>query len=206
MTNFSRTSRTVAIVTAVVGGLVLVGIGTSAAVAAIHTTNFTGEHGAQSLNTTGITGVEVDSNSSQFTIEFADVTEAALKVEGESRYAWEMSIEGNELVVASKSSLLDFCFGWCAASNEQVTLTLPNGLSNGKLSADLTVDAGSMTATGSFSTLEVPIMFRGAESCGSRGRRQLRALCVPLSPEGGVARRKESEAHYTFYSSEADLG
>lgn len=160
MTTFSRTSRTVAIVTTVVGGLVLVGIGTSAAVAAIRTTNFTGEHRAQSLSLAelgGITGLEVESNSSQFTIEFADVSEATLNIEGDSRYFWEMKIDEDEIVVKSKSSLADFCMGWCAAGNERVTLTLPNELSNGKLLADLTINAGSMTAAGEFSTLDIEL-------------------------------------------------
>lgn len=160
MSTFSRTSRTVAIVTAVVGGLVLAGIGTSAAVATMRTTNFTGEQRTQTLSIADlkrITELEVESNSSQFTLEFADVQEATLSVEGDSRYRWEMTVDDTDLVVSSTRSALDFCIGWCAAGTERVTLTLPSELSNGKLSADLTVNAGTMFAVGNFDTLDLEL-------------------------------------------------
>ncbi|MGO3148394.1 MAG: DUF4097 family beta strand repeat-containing protein [Leucobacter sp.] len=158
MNAFSSTSRNVAIVSSVIGGVVLLGVGATAAVATIGNMNSGDSGGSQSLdisgtNGAGITGLEVESNSARFELIFGDVTEATLDVSGDSRSRWDMRVDDGDLVVENKHGFFDFCIGWCGVGEQTVTLTLPKGLDTGTLDADISVNSGSLTAAGSFRDL-----------------------------------------------------
>lgn len=173
MSAFTNTSRTIAIVTSVVGGLVLLGVGGTAVIAAANNlAQGRSGSGTQTADTGGVTELSVESDASDLTLRFDDVPEAVLEVRGDSRYRWSMEVDDQELVVESKQRFWDFCIGWCAAGNERVTLTLPEEL-DGAIDADLQVNAGRIDAAGDFGGLEIDLnagslMFEGsARSVGT---------------------------------------
>lgn len=159
MNSFSSTSRTVALITSIVGGVVLVGfVGTVAATQAFaFATGGSQDDDMQTAPIEGVTSVDVDSNASAFTLEFADVDEATLNIVGQSRARWSLETRGNTLAVESDQRFWDFCIGWCAAGGERVTLTLPESMSDGTLDTDLSVGAGSVTASGDFRSLDLRV-------------------------------------------------
>lgn len=169
MNAFSSTSRTIALVTSLVGGFVLLGVGGSAALATVSTIR-AGEAGPsfQTAAVDGVTELDVHSAAADFTLEFADVDEASLEVTGSGRQAWVLERDGDELVVKTKRMLWDFCFGWCGTHDQTVTLTLPKRL-DGRLDAELSVSAGGFTARGGFGDLDLTVSagemrFEGAAS------------------------------------------
>lgn len=157
MSTFSSTSRTVAIVTAIVGGVILAGVGGTAALATVSAAR-AGEAGPsfQSLDVAGVTEVKVDSSAAEFTLEYGDVSKAELDIEGESRNRWVMRRDGDELVVGTKRGLWNICIGWCGSREQRVTLTLPRPL-EGRIDVDLDVSAGSLTARGGFKDAELDV-------------------------------------------------
>lgn len=172
MNAFSSTSRTIALITAIVGGFVLLGVGGSAALATVSTIR-AGEAGPalQTVAVDGVTELDVSSVASDFTLEFADVAEASLKVEGSGTRSWVLERDDDELVVKAKRVLWDFCFGWCGTHDQRVTLTLPKQL-DGRLDAELKVSAGGFSAIGDFKELELTVSagemrFEGAASAVS---------------------------------------
>ncbi len=167
MNSFKQSSRTIAIVASVVGGVVLLGVGATAAVATFGSMNASNSGGTQSLDVSGITGIEVESNAADFELVFADVSEAQLDVSGNSTYRWEMSVEDGDLVIDSKRGFFDFCIGWCNMGEQQVTLTLPNELDSGKLDAELQLNAGTLNASGSWNDLAIEVAAGALEFDGS---------------------------------------
>lgn len=153
---FSNTSRAIAISTAIIGGVVLLGVGATAAISIVAGSERSGsEPTSRSIDVTGISEVTVESNSSEFTLQFGDVTEATLDTNGAGRFKWELYVEEGELVAETKTRIWDFCFGWCSSRNEQVTLTLPESMNNGSLDADIEVASGSLTARGTYRDLSL---------------------------------------------------
>lgn len=148
----------VPVIASVVGGIVLLGVGGTAALATVGATS-TGR-GADATHTAdmqGVTSVDIDSNASQFTFAFGDVSEATLTVEGGDADRWSMTIDENELEVVGKRKFFDFCLMWCGSRDEQVTLTLPKSLDDGSLDIDFEVNAGTLVANGAFRELSLEV-------------------------------------------------
>ena len=156
MTSFSSTSRTVTRITSIVGGAILVGAAATTVAVQAFAAPLGGDD-TQTAPTGGVTSIDVDSNASAFTLEFADVDEATLDIVGQSRARWSLETRGDTLVVESDQRFWDFCIGWCAAGGERVTLTLPESMSDGTLDTDLSVGAGSVTAGGDFRSLDLRV-------------------------------------------------
>lgn len=168
MNSFNTHSRTIALVSSIVGGVVLLGVGSSAAVAAIsNASSGISTGGATSLDVANISGVEVSSHASRFTLEFGDVSEATLEVEGDDAARWSMRLDDGDLVVKNKERLFDFCIGWCSRNEARVTLTLPRSLDGTNLDVDLNVDAGSLSASGNFREVDLEINAGALEFSGS---------------------------------------
>lgn len=136
----------IVIATAAIGGLALLGVGVTAAVAGVNERFSTVESTAMT-NAAGVTEIDVEADRGDFVLVFADVAEARLDVEGGDR--WSMERNGDELVVKSREGLnwgFDLCFGGCGV--HQATLTLPLTLEG--IDAELSLGAGSLSADGNF--------------------------------------------------------
>ncbi|MEV4776592.1 DUF4097 family beta strand repeat-containing protein [Microbacterium sp. LWH12-1.2] len=148
-------ARAIVIVTAVIGGVALLGTGGSAAFAAASDLSRTDSE--QSLDVDGIEGIDLDASASDVTVQFDDVEEAELTVTG-GRGNWTMERNEDDLIVRSP----DTGFGWWFGGNwfsgpETVVLTLPESLRATKLDAEFTLSAGSLEAVGDFGDLDVEV-------------------------------------------------
>ena len=155
----SAAARPILITTAIIGGLALLATGTSAAVAAIGAqAGSSGSVAAEtSLDTTGITGVEVDASAGDFTIEFGDVSEALLDVTGPRSDQWKLRRDGDDLVVDSPRGIFGICFGWCPPAEQTIVLTLPHTLESEKIDLDVDLGAGALSAEGAFGDLTLDL-------------------------------------------------
>lgn len=168
----STGASAVAIGTAIVGGLALISVGATAAIGTtgsiLHQVGSPSGDSVQTVDPAGITELSVDANAGQFQLRFADVREAELEITGNNRQDWRMQRSGDELVVRSGGSWFGggFCLFGCNFGDDQVVLTLPNSLA-GKLDADLTLGAGSLTAAGEFRDLDVDVSAGKAVATGS---------------------------------------
>lgn len=146
------------IVTAIVGGIALLGSGGAAAAAATGTLlGPTADRGetVQREDAAGLEGIDLDVDAGAMRIEFGDVDEAQLSVENGRGPEWTLDRKDDTLVVRSP----DFRFGWWFGSwfgdEESAVLTLPESLRDSTLDADLTLDAGSLEVRGDFGALDV---------------------------------------------------
>lgn len=151
----SAAARPILITTAIIGGLALLVTGTSAAVAAFGAQ--AGSSGsvasAMSLDTNGITGVEVHASAADFSIAYGDVSEARLDATGPRSDQWSLRRDGRDLVVDSPRGIFGFCFGWCPPAEQTVVLTLPHALESERIDLDVSLGAGALTAEGAFGEL-----------------------------------------------------
>lgn len=172
-----RTSRRfqtpLLIATAVVGGVALLAVivttlfaGISSRIPAIAALGTSGA--AASTSETGVAGVtelEIDASRGDVVVEFADVAEARLHVEGGDR--WRMERDGDTLVVKSRNGLFDWgpdlCFGVCG--EHRATLTLPRELAG--VDAEFELGAGALSAEGEFGALQLDVGAGRAQLAGS---------------------------------------
>lgn len=158
MQNFSQTSRTIALVSSIVGGIVLFGVGGTAALGAVRAAATPPSVAStQSASMDGVTGIEVSSSAAQFTVEFANVSEATLSVDGADRSRWTLTVDEQDLVVRNARDFFGFCLGWCSSPTDQVTLTLPKSFDAGTLDADFEVHSGSLTAHGAYREVSLEV-------------------------------------------------
>jgi hypothetical protein len=145
------------IVTAVVGGIALLGAGGTAAVAATGTLlSSSRPDSVQTVDVDGVTAIDLDADASMVRIDFGDVDAAELSVTN-GRGAWTFEREADELVVRSPRPAFGWWFGNWFGDDERAVLTLPEELSGSDLDANLTLDAGALDVSGEFGSLEVQI-------------------------------------------------
>lgn len=158
--------RGIAIATAVVGGVVLLGLGSSAAFAMAASSQRADAQTATAaaiapVDATGITGLDLNVGVADLRLEYGSGREATLTTTGGSVARWEFGREGDELVVRAPKADSGFCFfGVCPSSRGQqvtATLTLPRELATHPLDADIAIGLGSVTADGSFGDLDVQV-------------------------------------------------
>jgi len=169
-TNHSSTTRTVAIVSAVIGGVVLLAVG-GAALLAVTQSLFRPEssaHQTLSVPTDGVTQLSVDSHSAHVTVQFDDVPEAVLDVSGERASDWRLTNRHGELKVDKDTWWLGgFCFIACWGDRTDVTLTLPEDLNDGRMDAGFDIASGEVSATGRFDALEIDLASGSIDFDGS---------------------------------------
>lgn len=157
----SSTSKIVAIIAMVVGGLLVLGAIGWAVVGTIFTANV-----RTSTATTPVVGVQeldVDVSAGSLRIEFADVDEAELEVRsafGADR--WTLSSDGEELRVESPRF---FGLGWVVDGAGDAVLRLPLSLAG--LDADLSLSAGDLRVSGEFTELSLDVSAGHADVSGS---------------------------------------
>ncbi len=156
-----RSSGTTAImiVTAIVGGIALLGAGGSAAVAATGSmmASTQGSDAVLTEDASGVEKIDLDVDAGNMRIEFRDVDEAELAVTNARGPAWRLERDGDELVVRSPEFRFGWWFGGWFGDDQSAVLTLPEELGDGQLDADLTLDAGSLDVVGDFGALDVTV-------------------------------------------------
>lgn len=158
-------SRSVVIVTAIVGGLALTGVGASAALAAVQTVQqgSTSRSETSSIDVSRIAGLDLDAGGADVTVVFDDVAEATLETSGSAADGWTMRRDGDELVVKSPRHFFGpdfgFCFFWCGDEPRVRTavLTLPRDLESRAFEADLSLGSGELTVSGAFAELDLDL-------------------------------------------------
>ncbi|MGO2931144.1 DUF4097 family beta strand repeat-containing protein [Microbacterium sp.] len=151
--------KTVAIITAVVGGIALIGSGTTAAFGAVNALGQgNGSDQSDRVDVSGVTELIADVAASDVTIRFGDVDEAELQVSG-SDGRWTLERDGDELKLRSPDSWLSWGGDWSWFGDwgreENVDLLLPQELAG--IDADLSLGAGALDVEGEFGEFEVDI-------------------------------------------------
>lgn len=166
MTGTTAGRTAITITTAVFGGLALVVAGGTAAFAALGSAASSSE--SRSVDVTGLSELNVDVDAAGVTVEFADVAEATLEVDG-SRGAWTLRRDGDELVVRSPQGFFGgWLFGDWFGAEERAVLTLPSEL-EGDLDAEFTLDAGGLTVRGGYEAVDATVNAGGFDFTGAAG-------------------------------------
>ncbi|MFS0853454.1 DUF4097 family beta strand repeat-containing protein [Microbacterium sp. 179-I 3D4 NHS] len=147
----------IVVVTAVIGGLALLGAGGGAAVAATHDlrSSATADE-TYTADVEGIDRLELDADASSVHVEFGDVDEATLEVTNGGP-AWTFERDGDQLTVRSPQTRWGWWFGNWFGDEEIVVLTLPDSLRDAQIDGDLTLDAGSLHVDGDFGALDLDV-------------------------------------------------
>lgn len=145
-------NKSLTIILSVLGGLVLLGLVLGTSWSSITSLNRTDS--VQTADATGIDTLEVEANAGEFTLQFADITEARLEVRS-SRGAWDLERQGNTLVVDSPGGWGNWCFFGCDSRPSVVVLSLPEFLNDGQLDVQLSLAAGEFITEGDFKTLDM---------------------------------------------------
>lgn len=159
----SSGATAVMIVTAVIGGIALLGAGGRAAAEAAANimssiSMSSGFDSVQTVSIDGIEGIDVEADATSMRVEFGDVDEAELAIANGRGNAWTFERDGDELIVRSPQGVFGWWFGnWFGDHEEIAVLTLPASLGSAGLAADLTLDAGSLDVDGDFGMLDVTV-------------------------------------------------
>ena len=159
-TGRSSGATAVMILTAVVGGMALLGSGATAAVAATGSLVASSTEGTDSVlseDASGIQGIDLDVDAGNMRIEFGDVDQAELAVTNSRGPAWTLERDGDSLVVRSPEFEFGWWFGSWFGDDQSAVLTLPDSLRDSALDADLTLDAGSLDVVGDFGALDITV-------------------------------------------------
>ncbi|MFB7249544.1 hypothetical protein [Microbacterium sp. NPDC056234] len=151
----SGAGRPIGIVLAVIGGVALLGSGATAAFAAGD--QLTPSDSFATTDAAGIQALDMEVGASDVIVEFGDVDEAELRVEGGSGGAWTIERDEDELIVRSPNRTFGWWFGGWWGDDEHVVLTLPENLQSAGLDLDLDLGAGSLEASGDFGEVDLHV-------------------------------------------------
>lgn len=153
----ARTSGAAAItiVTAIVGGIALLGAGATGAAAAA--ADLDSSDSAQSIDVSGIESLDVDASAGDVRVEFGDVDQAELWVTGDHGPGWTLERDGDELIVRSPDRRFGWWLGGWFDDDQLAVLTLPAALQGTGLDAALTLNAGSLDVSGEFGRLDLEL-------------------------------------------------
>ncbi|MEV5041348.1 hypothetical protein [Microbacterium sp. LMI1x-1-1.1] len=110
--------------------------------------------GDQSADVAGVTGLSLDVSAGHVVVDYADVDEATLTVDGNRD--WTLERRGETLSLSNSRPWWMLQVGFDATEN-RATLTLPEEMADQKLDADVNVAAGSVTADGTYGLLDVSV-------------------------------------------------
>ena len=155
-------ARAIAALTAAAGaGLLLFAAGTgiagTVASGAVSTSTLT-------ASTSGVTALDVDTAAADIRISFADVDEATLSVTGSGGAdRWELTNEGGTLSLDSERDWWSSWNPWNAPARG--TLVLPASLAG--VDADLSVGAGAIRVDGSFGAIALTVDAGSIDASGT---------------------------------------
>ena len=141
------------VVLSVIGGVALLGTGAGAAWAGAHSVG--PRSGELQESVAGVTALDVEVSGAEMEVEFADVAEAELRVEGGSPGGWSLRRDGDELEVRGPQNRFDWFRPDWLRGDQRATLVLPLELEG--LDGELTLDAGELTVEGDFDVLNVEV-------------------------------------------------
>lgn len=169
----SQASKVIAILAIVFGVIVVIATATGAIVTSVVSAGT--QTVTRTLDVDGIDELDLDVSAGTVRVEFGDVPEATLEVTGGwGTERWTFAREGDELIVATPDR--PFGIGWILGGSGRATLTLPQELEDTALDAQITLSAGELDASGTYSELELDVSAGTVEVTG-----QARELSVDLS-------------------------
>ncbi|WP_427870091.1 hypothetical protein [Leucobacter luti] len=147
------------ITTAIIGGVALAAVGTSAAFGAAGSlrAGSAPESTLQRVDAAGVTGVEIEASSADVSVRFGSVDEARLEVEGGGADFWELTRDESELRVTRSGGFFGGCLFWCDLGRTTVVLTLPQELEARGIEADARLSAGSLDLDGSWGEVDLDV-------------------------------------------------
>ncbi|SCX95655.1 hypothetical protein SAMN05216488_0112 [Microbacterium sp. LKL04] len=146
-------AQIVSIIAMSVGGLLLLGTLVSGVGSIAWAATDRGE-GGRTADAAGVTGLSLDVSAGHLVVEYADVDEAILTVDGNRD--WTLERRGETLSLSNSRPWWALQVGFDPTEN-RATLTLPAAMADEKLAADFDVAAGSITADGTYGRLDVSV-------------------------------------------------
>lgn len=157
--------KSITLVLTILGALIILGV---IATSALHASNsLASSNSEQTANVQGVTALDVQVDAGRFKILFADIPEASLEVHSARSDQWTLRREAGTLLVRSPNNWGNWCFVGCNFEDNEVTLTLPNSLNDGKLDAELQMTAGEFSADGNFNDLVMEMSGGTLDASGS---------------------------------------
>ena len=201
-TERSSAARPILISTAILGGIILAGVGSTAAIAAV--ANGSGvETARETAPVDGVTALDLEVSAADFTVEYDDVAEATLRTAGGRAGDWTLERDGDELVVSSPGNRFDLCFAWCGWEKRSAVLTLPAELEDRGIEADVSLGAGTLFVRGDFGSLDLEMGAGDADVTGAIGSFQLDLGAGDFT--GELADVREADFQVSAGSAEARL-
>ncbi|MFL0564576.1 hypothetical protein [Microbacterium sp. 179-I 1D1 NHS] len=156
-------AQIVSVIAMSLGGLLLLGTLVSGIGSIAYATTDRGDDN-RSADVAGVTGLKLDVSAGHVVVEYADVDEAILTVDGNRD--WKLERRGETLSLSNTRPwwMLQAGFDW---SENRATLTLPEAMADQKLDADVDVAAGSVTADGTYGRLDVSVGAGDADVSGT---------------------------------------
>lgn len=187
----SATVKSVTVLLAAFGGVVLLGTGASAAFAGVSQIGADAE-ASEVVEIDGVQGVDAEVNGAQLNIEFYDGDTAQLRADGGSLSGWTLRRDGEDLEVNSPRWGFEWWNPtWLRADDQPVTLLLPESLAG--IDVDLTLNAGNLTVDGDFGEIDADTSAGTMALTGSA-----RTLDLDLSAgRADVELARVDEASYT---------
>ncbi|MBO9625780.1 MAG: DUF4097 family beta strand repeat protein [Microbacterium sp.] len=148
-----RNTTWITVTTAIIGGLALVGVGGTAAIAA--SSDMSRSSSVQHLDVAGVDSIDMQASASNVRVLFGDVEEAELSVEGGRGGAWTFRRDGDELVVRSPDTVFGWWWGGWFQDDRKVVLTLPQELEG--LDGSFELSAGGLDVSGTYGELDVEV-------------------------------------------------
>lgn len=158
-------ARAVAIVAMSLGGALLLGTLVSGIGSIAYAAVSGREIGSRAADTTGVSSLSFDVAAGDVVVQYAAVDEAVLDVSGGDR-GWNLERRGDTLALSNDRPWWALRFDLGGAES-RATLTLPEAMADQKLDARFDVAAGSITAEGTYSTLDVEVGAGDADVSGT---------------------------------------
>ena len=152
-------TKPILITTAIIGGVALAAVGTSAAFAAGNplSSDSGAEATTQQVDTAGVTSLEIDASASDVSVSFGAVDQATLEVEGGATGRWQLARDEDELKVYRSGGFFGGCLFWCNLERTSVSLTLPQELEARGIDTDARLSAGSLDLGGRFGEVDLDV-------------------------------------------------
>lgn len=153
MSGTKKSIGAITVAVAAFGGVVMLGTAASAAVTGLHQAG--PQSGRLTEDVRGVSAVDVEVAAAQLRLEFADVDEAELRIDGASSNGWTLRRTGASLEVRGPDRGINWWGPLWIDDEDRVTVVLPRALEG--IDADLTLEAGALDVDGDFAKLDLHV-------------------------------------------------
>ncbi|GAA5031606.1 DUF4097 family beta strand repeat-containing protein [Microbacterium fluvii] len=154
----------IAVLAIVLGALIVAGAATGAIVGGIAAASVRTD--TRTVTAAGLGDLDLDVSAGDVSVEYGDVAEITLDVTSTlGADAWTFERDGETLRVRTPDGFLGLA--WVFGGNGSAVITLPSALETQLLDADLNLSAGSLTAAGTFGTLDATVSAGSLEVDGA---------------------------------------